>query len=101
MEWVNRWAARQGPSVWELEGPIPILKMSSTEMDSCGILLQRYRVSRIDPFPAGSLDNVVRHCSYSHQQHEVNQAIPQSRPEVNIELPPRIPGNPRQPDPML
>jgi len=36
MEWVNRWAARQGPRVWELEGPMPILKMSNTEMDSCG-----------------------------------------------------------------
>src|SRR5580692_1486300 len=101
MESVNRWAARQGPSVCELEGPIPILKMSLTEIDSCGILPQRYRVSRIDPFPAGPLDNVIRYRRYPHQQCQVNQAIPQSRPEVNIELPPRIAGNSRQPDPML
>jgi hypothetical protein len=31
----KRSAARQGPNVWELEGPIPILKMSNTEIASC------------------------------------------------------------------
>ena len=36
MEATKRWAARQGPKVCELEGPMPILKMSRTEMDSCG-----------------------------------------------------------------
>ncbi len=36
MESMKRWAARQGPRVCELEGPMPILKMSNTEMDSCG-----------------------------------------------------------------
>ena len=33
---MNRWAALQGPSVWLLDGPTPILNMSNTEMDSCG-----------------------------------------------------------------
>ena len=36
MEATKRWAARQGPKVCELEGPMPILKMSRTEIDSCG-----------------------------------------------------------------
>jgi hypothetical protein len=30
----NRWAALHGPSVWELEGPMPTLKMSKTEIGS-------------------------------------------------------------------
>ena len=33
---MKRCAARQGPRVWELDGPTPILNMSKTEMDSCG-----------------------------------------------------------------
>lgn len=36
MEAVKRCAARHGPNVCELEGPIPILKISNTEMLSCG-----------------------------------------------------------------
>src|SRR5262245_18593230 len=31
----NRWAARHGPSVWELDGPTPILRMSNTDIASC------------------------------------------------------------------
>ena len=30
----NRWAARQGPIVWELDGPTPILKMSNVLIGS-------------------------------------------------------------------
>ena len=33
----QRRAARQGPSVCELEGPTPILNISNTEIASCGI----------------------------------------------------------------
>ena len=36
MEAVKRCAARQGPKVWELEGPIPIFSMLKTLMLSCG-----------------------------------------------------------------
>ena len=32
---MKRKAARQGPSVCELEGPMPILKISNTEIASC------------------------------------------------------------------
>ena len=31
---IKRCAARQGPSVWELDGPTPILNISNTEMAS-------------------------------------------------------------------
>src|SRR5690606_19429087 len=40
---VNNCAARHGPSVWELEGPTPILNISNTEMASCGKGIRFYK----------------------------------------------------------
>src|SRR5258707_1035050 len=44
----QRNAALHGPSVCELEGPTPILNISKTEIDSCGIAA--YSIYKFTPF---------------------------------------------------
>lgn len=58
----NRSAARQGPRVWELEGPIPIFSISKTEIHSSikVVLFNKYKAIE---YPKGILN--FKNCEFA------------------------------------